>query len=116
MTETDSPSPKPLPSTARLEGVIIMLTLLIKIGRYLPWIVLAFAGINMTLAVFCFALWNSVTGGIVNVVLAIAGFLFFGQLVSRRKIHRSDYRHAQELDSSTNRRDRAKKGGRRSKR
>ncbi len=94
MTEADSPSSKPLASTARLEGVIMILTLLIKIGRYLPWIVLAFAGINMTLAVFYFASWNSVTGGIVNLILAVAGFLFFGQLVRRRKIHRHNYRHA----------------------
>jgi membrane protein YdbS with pleckstrin-like domain len=94
MIETDSPSSKPLASTARLEAVIIMLTLLIKIGRYLPWIVLAFAGINMTLAVFYFAWWNNVAGGIVNLILAVAGFLFFGQLVGRRKIHRYNYRRA----------------------
>jgi hypothetical protein len=95
MTETDSPSSNTTSSSsnARLEGVIIMLTLLIKIGRYLPWIVLAFAGVNLTLAVLYFTLWNSMTGGVVNLILAIAGFLFFGQLVRRRKIHRYSDRH-----------------------
>jgi hypothetical protein len=94
MPETDSQPSNSLPSTARLEGVIIMLTLLIKIGRYLPWIVLAFAGVNMMLAVLYFTLWNSITGGAVNFILAIAGFIFFAQLIRRRKIHRNSYRQA----------------------
>jgi membrane protein implicated in regulation of membrane protease activity len=82
-----------IPSVSKLEGVILLLSLLIKIGKYLPWIVLAFAAVSMTLAVFCFTWWNNIAGGILNLVLAIAGFIFFAQLVRRRKIHRYNYRY-----------------------
>lgn len=99
MPETDSQPSNSLPSTAPLERVIIMLTLLIKIGRYLPWIVLAFAGVNMALAILYFTFWNSMTGGTVNFILAIAGFIFFAQLVRRRKIHRNNYRHTRNSTS-----------------
>ena len=103
MPEKESASSNPIPSTARLEGVIIMLTILIKIGKYLPWIVLAFAVGNLTLAVIYFAWWNSMTGGILNLVFAIAGFLFFAQLIRRRKIHRYNYRYTKnDLSRETN--------------
>jgi membrane protein YdbS with pleckstrin-like domain len=91
MPEKDPSSSNAIPSTAKIEGVIAMLTVLIKIGKYLPWIVLAFAAVNMILAVLCFAWWNNMIGGIINLVLAIAGFVFFSQLVRRRKIHRYNY-------------------------
>jgi membrane protein implicated in regulation of membrane protease activity len=83
-------------STAKLEGIIVILTLLIRIGKYLPWIVLVFAAGNMTLAVFYFTWWNNMAAAIVNLVLAIAGFLFFTQLVRRRKIHRQNYRYTRK--------------------
>ena len=95
----DSSSPSSsnaIPSTAKLEGVIFILTLLIKIGKYLPWIVLAFAAVNMILAVFYFTWWNNMAGGIVNLVLATAGFIFFAQLVRRHKIHRQNYRYTRK--------------------
>ena len=85
--------------TTKLEGVIVLLTLLIKIGKYLPWIVLAFAAVNMIVAVFFFTWWNSMAWGIFNLVLALAGFLFFAQLVGRRKIHRENYRYARKDES-----------------
>src|SRR5215218_7111574 len=94
--DSSSSSSNAIASTAKLEGVILILTLLIKIGKYLPWIVLAFAAVNMILAVFYFTWWNSMAGGIVNLVLASAGFLFFAQLVKRRKIHRHNYRYARK--------------------
>jgi membrane protein implicated in regulation of membrane protease activity len=97
MAEKDlSSSSNSTADTAKLEGVIVLLTLLIKIGKYLPWIVLAFAAINMTLAVFFFTWWNSMAWGIFNLVLALAGFFFFSQLVRRRKIHRENYRYARK--------------------
>lgn len=97
MAEKDSSlSSNATPSTTKLEGVILILTFLIKIGKYLPWIVLAFAAVSMTLAVFCFTWWNNMAGGILNLVLAIAGFLFFAQLVRRRKIHRHNYRYTRK--------------------
>ena len=98
MSEKDSSSSSSnsMPSTSKLEGVIILLSFLIKIGKYLPWIVLAFAAVNMTFAVFYFTWWNNMVGGIVNLILAIAGFIFFAQLVRRRKVHRHDYRYTRE--------------------
>jgi hypothetical protein len=102
MLEKDSSSSNALPSTAKLEGVILMLTVLIKIGRCLPWIVLAFAAGNMILAVLYFTRWNNMLGGILNLVLAIAGFIFFAQLVRRRKIHRQNYGYTRkDLDTET---------------
>jgi len=92
MPEKDpSSSSNAIPSAAKIEGVIIMLTVLIKIGKYLRWIVLAFAAVNMILAVLCFTWWNDMLGGVINLALAIAGFFFFSQLFKRRKIHRYNY-------------------------
>ena len=96
MPEKDPSSSNATPSTAKIEGVIIMLTVLIKIGKYLPWIVLAFAALSMILAVFCYTWWNNMAGGIVNLVLATAGFIFFAQLVRRRRIHRHNYRYTRK--------------------
>ncbi len=94
MSEKDSSSShSAIPSTAKLEAIIYILTLLIEIGKYLPWIVLGFAGINLTLAVLYFTWWNSIGWGIFNSILAFAGFLFFAQLVRRRKVHRHEYRY-----------------------
>ena len=97
--DSSSSSDNAMPSTAKLEGVIVILTFLIKIGKYLPWIVLAFAALSMILAVFCFTWWNNMAGGIVNLVLATAGFIFFAQLVRRRKIHRVNYLYPRKDDA-----------------
>jgi hypothetical protein len=95
MSERDSSSSSPsaVPSTAKIEAIIYMLSFLIEIGKYLPWIVLGFAGINLILAVLSFTSWNSIAWGIFNSILAFGGFLFFGQLVRRRKTHRHEYRY-----------------------
>ena len=94
MPEKDPSSFNATPNTAKIEGVIIMLTVLIKIGKYLPWIVLAFAVVSMILTVLCFILWNNMLAGVINLVFAIAGFVFFAQLIKRRKIHRYNYGYA----------------------
>lgn len=89
------PDSSPLISnTAKMEALIHMLTLLIKIGKYLPWIVLAFASINFTLAVFDFMVWHDIANGILNSIFALGGFIFFFQLLGRRKIHRYEYRYS----------------------
>jgi thiol:disulfide interchange protein len=88
-----SSSSNTIPSTARIEAVIRMLTVLIKIGKILPWIVLAFAGVNLALAILYLTRWNGIVGVIINLVFATAGFVFFGQLIKRRKIHRYNYQY-----------------------
>jgi hypothetical protein len=87
------PSSNTIPSTAKLQRVIVMLTLLTKIVRYLPWIVLAFASINMIIAALYFTWWHSMTGGILNLIFGIAGFLFFAQLIRGRWIRRRGYNY-----------------------
>ncbi len=87
------PSSNAIPSTAKLEGLIVMLTLLTKIVRYLPWIVLAFAAINMIIAALYFTWWHSMTGGILNLIFGIAGFLLFAQLIRMRWIRRRGYNY-----------------------
>ena len=91
MAEKDRSSSSAIASAAKLEGVIIMLTVLIKIGKYLAWIVLIFAAVNLILAMLYFTWWNNMLGGLFNLVLAIGGFFFFAQLIRRRKIHRYNY-------------------------
>ena len=94
MSENDSTSsPTPVPSTAKLDAIIYGLDFLINIGKYLPWIGLGFAVINLTLAVLNFTWWPSIGWGIFNSILAFAGLLFFSQLVRRRKTHRYEYRY-----------------------
>ena len=93
-----SSSSNTIPSTARIEAVIRMLTVLIKIGKLLPWIVLAFAGVNMALAVLYLTRWNGIVGVIINLVFATAGFVFFAQLIKRRKIHRYNYQYRTKTD------------------
>jgi hypothetical protein len=92
MPEKESSS-NAIPSTAKLQGVIVMLTLLVKIVRYLPWIVFAFAAINMIIAALYFTWWHSMTGGILNLIFGIAGFLFFAQLIRMRRIRRRGYNY-----------------------
>lgn len=92
MPEKESSS-NTIPSIAKLQGAIVMLTILVKIIRYLPWIVLAFASINMIIAVLYFTWWHSMTGGILNSIFGIAGFLFFAQLIRGRWIRRRGYNY-----------------------
>jgi type IV secretory pathway VirB2 component (pilin) len=83
--DSSSSSPTSTPGIEKLEAIIQLLSLLINIAKYLPWIVLVFAGINLILAVLDFTWWNSIAGGIFNSILAFTGLLFFGQLVRRHK-------------------------------
>jgi hypothetical protein len=92
MPEKESSS-NAIPSTAKLQGVIVMLTLLVKVVRYLPWIVFAFAAINLIIAALYFTWWHSMTGGILNLILGIAGLLFFAQLIRMRRIRRRGYNY-----------------------
>src|SRR5215203_5056648 len=79
------------PNTAKMGAIINMLTLLIKIGKYLLWIVLGFALLNLTLAILDFTVWNNIAVGVFNSVLAFGGFVFFGQLFRKRTSHKYEY-------------------------
>jgi uncharacterized integral membrane protein len=88
---SDSRNPSLISSTFKLQVVIGMLTTIIKIGKYLPLIVFAFASLNLTLAILDFTIWDSLPFGILNTILAIGGFVFTGQLLQRRRSSRREY-------------------------
>jgi hypothetical protein len=76
--------PSRISSTTKLQVVIGMLSVIIKVGKYLPHIVFSFATLNLTLAILDLAIWGSWPFGVLNVILAIGGFVFSGQLHQRR--------------------------------
>ncbi len=79
-----------LSDSTKLGAVIHFLTIAMKVGKYLPVIVVSFAGVNLLLAVNDFLISN--TGfGILNSIFALGGFIFLAQLHQRRKIHSYEY-------------------------
>lgn len=78
---------------ARINALIHLLGVVMKVGKYLPLIVGAFAFVNLTIAIMSFLVWNSIISGVINSALALGGFIFLVQLVRRRKIHRYEYRY-----------------------
>ena len=76
--------------TTKLGALIHLLEMGMKVGKYLPVIVVSFAGLNLLLAVNDFLISN--TGfGILNAIFALGGFIFLAQLHQRRKIHSYHY-------------------------
>jgi hypothetical protein len=73
-----------LPSTATLQVVIGALAAIIFIGKYLPHMVFITSGLSLILAILDFAVWNNVAFGVVNLLLAVGGFLFLRQLLQKR--------------------------------
>jgi hypothetical protein len=78
---------------ARLNALISILGLVRTIGKYLPLIVGAFVLFNLVLAIISFVLWNNIALGVLNSIFSLGGFIFLGQLIRRRNIHRYDYRY-----------------------
>jgi hypothetical protein len=76
--------------TTTLGTVINLLGMAIKVGRYLPIIVVSFAVLNLLLAVN--DLLISKTGfWVLNSIFALGSFIFLVQLHQRRKIHSYEY-------------------------
>jgi hypothetical protein len=79
-----------LSDSTKLGALIHFLEIAMKVGKYLPVIVVSFAGLNLLLAVNDFLISN--TGfGILNSIFALGGFILLVQLHQRRKIHSYDY-------------------------
>jgi hypothetical protein len=76
--------------STKLGALIHLLGVAMKVGKYLPVIVVSFAGLNLVMAVNDFLVSN--TGfGILNSLFALGGFIFLAQLHQRRKIHSYEY-------------------------
>jgi len=88
MLMADSSGQSAMPSTATLQVVIVMLTMIIKIGKYLPFIVFATSTFSLALAVLNFVVWDNLPFGVLNTILAVGGFVFVGQLLQKHKIKR----------------------------
>jgi hypothetical protein len=75
-----------LSDSTKLGAMIRLLEVAMKIGKYLPVIVVSFAGLNLVMAVYDLLVSN--TGfGILNSIFALGGFIFLAQLHHRRKIN-----------------------------
>ena len=79
------------PSTIKIQVVIGMLTIMIKIGKYLPYIVCTFATVSLASSIPDFAIWGNLPFGMLNAILAIGGFVLSGQLHQRHNIGRREY-------------------------
>ena len=85
--------------STKLGALIHLLEIAMKVGKYLPVIVVSFAGLNLVLAVNDFLVSN--TGfGILNSIFALGGFIFLVQLHQKRKIHSYDYYYNYKKGSS----------------
>ena len=88
-----------LSDSTRLGALIHFLEIAMKVGKYLPVIVVSFAGLNLLLALNDFLISN--TGfGILNSIFALGGFIFLVQLHQRRKIHSYEYYYNYKKRSS----------------
>ena len=99
MFMSDSSNPSLITSTVKLQVVIGLLTMIIKIGKYLPYIVFTFASVNMILAILDFTIWDSLPFGVLNTIMAIGGFVFSGQLYQRHNIGRHEYPARRERET-----------------
>jgi len=75
---------------AKLGALIIVLEIVIKVGKYLPAIVVSFVCLNLLLVAYYFAGGN-LAFAILNSIFALAGIIFLGQLHRKRNIHASGY-------------------------
>lgn len=76
--------------STKLGALVHFLGIVMKVGKYLPVIVVSFAGVNLVLALNDFLVSN--TGfGILNSLFALGGFILLAQLHQRRKIHSYEY-------------------------
>lgn len=80
-----------IPSTIKIQVVIGMLTIMIKIGKYLPYIVFTSATACLASSILDIAIWGNLPLGVLNATLAIGGFVLSGQLLQRHDIGRREH-------------------------
>lgn len=83
----------------RINRLIFLIGLVKTIGKFLPLIVVAFAVLNLILAVLSFTFWHNIVSGVIGFVFSLGGFLFLGQLMQRRNVRRSYRRNPRQKRS-----------------
>ena len=76
--------------STKIEGLIYLLEITIKVGKHFPIIILSLAGLNLLLAANDF-LANSINFAILNSMFALGGFTSLVQLYQSRKAHPFEY-------------------------
>ncbi len=76
--------------STKIEGLIYLLEITIKVGKHFPIIILSLAGLNLLLAANDF-LANSINFAILNSMFALGGFISLVQLHQSRKAHPFEY-------------------------
>ena len=91
MLMVDSSGTSRIPSIVKLQIVTGILTMIIKIGKYLPYIVFTFTTFSLTLAILDFSIWDNVLFGLLNTIWAVGGLVLSGQLHQKCNIGRREY-------------------------
>jgi len=74
----------------KINGLIYLLEIIIKFGKYFPVIIISLASLKLLMAANDL-LTNSITFAILNSIFALGDFIFLVQLYQRRKVHLYEY-------------------------
>lgn len=74
----------------KINGLIHLLEIIIKVGKYFPIIIILLASLKLLMAANDL-LTNSITFAILNSIFALGDFIFLVQLYQRHKAHRYEY-------------------------
>jgi len=74
----------------KINGLIHLLEIIIKVGKYFPVIIILLASMKLLMAANDL-LTNSITFAILNSIFALGDFIFLVQLYQRHKVHPYEY-------------------------
>lgn len=74
----------------KIDGLIYLLEIIIKVGKYFPIIIISLASLKLLLAANDL-LTNSISFAILNSILALGDFIFLVQMHQRHKAHPYEY-------------------------
>ena len=76
--------------STQIDGLIYLLEIIIKVGKYFPIIIISLASLNLLLAANDL-LTNSISFAILNSIFALGNFIFLVQLHQKHKTHPYEY-------------------------
>jgi len=76
--------------STKIDGLIYLLEIIIKVGKYFPIIIISLASLNLLLAANDL-LSNSISFAILNSIFALGDFIFLVQLHQRHKANPYEY-------------------------